>query len=77
MISTTVAKGYVSNALLKCMKISPTGIEKLTSRLQTGSTNQESINVRLSRQFLAVLLAHTAAVDNSGLRSSLIINLLR
>jgi len=43
----------------------------LTGWLKRSSSNQESINVWLLAQILAVLLTDTAPVDDSGLLSSL------
>jgi hypothetical protein len=39
---------------------------KLTGRLQAGSTNEESINIGLLRQLLAVLLIHASAIQDTG-----------
>ena len=49
---------------------------ELTSWLETGSTNQEPVNIRLLCQFLAVLLAHAAAVQDPCALRSLIVDLL-
>ena len=43
--------------------------EKLTSRFQTCPSDEESINISLLRQLLAILLAHAAPIDDPcGLR---------
>lgn len=39
----------------------------LTSRLQTGTANQETINIWLLAKLLAVLLADTATIQDAGL----------
>lgn len=43
--------------------------------LKIRTTNKEPINISLLAQILAVLLTHTATIDNSRLLSSLLINL--
>jgi hypothetical protein len=48
----------------------------LTGRLQARSTNQESINILLRRQLLAVLLRHTPTINDPRLLRRLITNLL-
>jgi hypothetical protein len=42
-----------------------------TGRLQTSTANEEPIDIRLFRKIAAVLLADTAAIDDSGVISSL------
>lgn len=46
------------------------------SRLQASSSNQEAIDVSLLRQLFAVLLSHTAAVQDAGLLGRLSRDLL-
>jgi hypothetical protein len=45
-------------------------------RLQASTTDQEAVDIRLLRELTAVLLRHTAAVQDTGLLSSLAGNLL-
>lgn len=44
------------------------------SRLQAGTTDKETVNIRLLAQLLAVLLADTATVQNAGLVRSLVVD---
>ena len=55
IISTTTTS--VSNITNPAYKV-------LTSWLQTGASNQESVNVRLLRQIATVLFAHAASIDD-------------
>jgi hypothetical protein len=41
-------------------------IKSLTSWLETGTTDEESVNIGLFGQFLAILFADTATVQNPG-----------
>lgn len=47
----------------------------LTSRLQAGTTNQETINVGLLAELAAVLLVDAATVQDTGLLSNLVADL--
>jgi hypothetical protein len=49
---------------------------KLTGRLEGSTANQETVNVGLLAELLAVLLADTATVQDAGLVSDLVANLL-
>jgi hypothetical protein len=42
------------------------GIFQLTSRLQTGSTHKEAVDITLLGQLTTVLLAYTTSVDDAS-----------
>lgn len=45
--------------------------EKLTSRLQTRTTDQKPVNIRLLSKILRVLIGYTPTVEDSSILSSL------
>jgi hypothetical protein len=72
-MSTTrrVVKVVSDNISNSSVTMTERGKEKHTGRLETGTTNKEAINISLLGELTAVLLAHRATVNDSGVLGGL------